>query len=174
MENSKASDVIQSIPEIAKLATYILFLSILLSVVEAEIYFQLLLRVPIFQYMEPTEVVLFSPGTGITLLVYYFGVRLASYFLINTNLHWLPKTTAILSTLAISIIFFTIAFKNDQVIYQMIKLPLHYWWYLVLVILFVGSFHESFPGVKQFIVAHKQFRPILITFWYGLIVGCLN
>jgi len=168
------NDNLSKIPEIAKLISYVLFLSILLGVVEAEIYFQLFLHIPIFQYMDATEVVLFSPGTGVTLLVYYLGIVVAGYFLKEPNLYWFTKLVAILATLVVWGLFFKIAYNNDPVIHEMIVLPLHYWWYLILVVFFTFAFGEYFPGTKQFIDKHKQFRPILLTFWYGLVVGYLN
>ncbi len=175
MERNGPNEItFNKIPEIAKLGAYIIFLSVLLGLIEAEFYYQLLLHIPIFQYMDASEVVLFSPGTGITLLIYYLGIFLLGYFAKEHTLNWFTKSVTLAITISLTIVFFKIAYNNDQVIKEMTRLPLNHWWYIIAIVILVVAYGEFLPGVKDFTIKHSQFKPILIAFWYGLVVAYLN
>jgi len=164
-------DHFANIPELAKLLTYSVFIAILFGVIHVHLYYYVLLHIPIFEYIETSEIILLSGSTGVSLVIYYIGINLPSYFINQTDLNKFQKATTVILSMTISGLYFWFAYRNDPIIREMVMLPLRYWWLLIFLIVFLMAFNHEIESTKKFMSKHRIYQPILLAIWWGLFIG---
>ena len=159
------------VPELARLVTYSLFITILFGVIQVHFYYQLLLHVPIFHYTDTSEILLLSGSTGVSLMIYYIGINLPNYFLQQVMLNTFQKIVVVIIPYAIAGGYYWLAYRNDPIIKEITTLPLRYWWCLGFLVVFLIAFNDDSESTKRFMREHKIYQPMLLALWMGLFSG---
>ena len=162
------------IPELAKLTTYSIFIAILFGVIQVHLYYHIFLHIPIFNYIETSEVILLSGSTGVSLMIYFLGVNLPVYFIQQNSLNRFQKISTVLISYTLAGLYFWLAFRNDAIIREFTLLPIRNWWIIGFLLIFLLAFNTQLESTKRFMSKHKIYQPILLAVWMGLFTGYSN
>jgi hypothetical protein len=174
---SAEKDKYVNLSNIASLISFSLFIAVIFSLLRYHFYFQVLLHVPIFQFIDASELVLMTAGTGITWIFYLGANSLANFIRKEDDFTGFQKWVFQLIILSIGLLYLWINYFNDPIIREFIKWPWHYkYWhiYFTTLILFVIAY--SYKGSKGqiFFEKNKLIIPLLLTLWYALFEGWAN
>lgn len=160
-----------NIPELAKLVTYAVFIAILFGVIQVHLYYHVFLHIPIFQYIETSEVILLSGSTGVSLIIYYLGISLPVYLNNQNELNTFQKISTVLISYTLAGLYFWLAYRNDAIIREFTILPMKHWWVIGFLVIFLIAFNTQLDTTKRFVNRHRIYQPILLAVWMGLFTG---
>lgn len=169
MEESdiKENEII-SVTTITQLISLALFISVLFALVYIQIYYYFLLHVPIFQYLEFSEIPLVAPGIAITWFFYIGALALDKY--IRNTVYFTTFQKYGFRVLIAALIFFYmwVGWHNDPNIKEMIKLPWTYkWWFIPGIGLFVTAYNHKNDNGPVLLQKNKLIIIIALTIWYA-------
>ncbi|MDB5136724.1 MAG: hypothetical protein JWP37_3327 [Mucilaginibacter sp.] len=117
-----------NISKIAEYTTYVIAVGLIYSIAKMYFYYILLLHVPIFQYVDTTELILSFP-TVIFLILYAGPLFVANYIGKSRNFNKEEKLFFIPLLYAFIVFLFIVGKNNDPVVQQFWLLPIKYWKY---------------------------------------------
>ncbi|MFI5138276.1 MAG: hypothetical protein ACHQIM_10660 [Sphingobacteriales bacterium] len=177
MENSGESISSKSVFNIAKITeytTYLLVVGLTYSIAKMYFYYVLLLHVPIFQYVDTTELVLSFP-TAIFLILYVGPIYTANYILKSEKFNKEERILFVLILYTFVIFLFVVAKNNDPVVQQFWMLPIKYWKYGVIPFLFY--LYVMVKGAKRedsFFKKNVFIGILVFALWYGIFESFAN
>jgi len=141
MENQSSDRQLYKIDfsNIPHVLTFGLFLAILFEVIKADLYYEMLLHISIFQYMDVSEIALLSAETGVV-WVLYLGPFFILIFLWNHNKP--PKfIKAIIYSLllAFQLLIMLTAYKNNPLFAAKIDNPFGTYWAIIGWLIFIPT-----------------------------------
>jgi hypothetical protein len=179
MEDSDKSERDQLITpaKITEITAFALFVAILFALVRLHFYYVLLLHIPIFQYLDVSEIVLMTPTTGITWFVYLACINIVPKLQKNEEFTLLQKIIFSLILYALATTYVWMSYRNDSIMREVLLMPFHkgrWWWYFSLVILVVIPFLYPDKEGPKFFKKHIYILPLIITIWYGIYESWAN
>lgn len=166
-----------NLSNIAALISFSLLIAIIFALVRLHFYYQVLLHVPIFQYIDASELVLMTPATGIIWFFYLGSNALAGFLRKSNEFSHLQKWIFQLIILSFGLLYLYISYMNDPIIREVIKWPWHYkYWYIFFtaLILFIIAFNHKDNEGPAFFRRNKFILPLFLTIWYALFEGWAN
>jgi hypothetical protein len=166
-----------NLSNIASLASYSLLMGVTFALLHYHFYFQVLLHVPIFQFIDASELLLITAQAGIPWIFFIGAISLVNFLKRNNDFTVLQKWVFQLLILSLSILYLGINFLNDPIIREVIEWPSHYkYWYIYtfVLIVFVIAYVYPNPTGPIFFQKNKFILPLIITIWYALYGGWIN
>ena len=177
MEKSSApvnSSSIFNISKITEYTTYILIVGLIYSIAKMYFYYILLLHIPIFQYLDTSELILSFP-TAIFLILYVGPIFAANYVGKSPRFNTEEKILFIFILYAFVIFLIVVAKNNDPVVPQFWLLPIKYWEYGIIPFLFCMYVMLKSARKGNSFFKNNIFIGILVfALWYGIFESFAN
>lgn len=165
---------LQNITSIVSLS---FFIGIVFTLVRYHFYYQVLLHIPIFQFIDTSELLLMAPSSAILWIFYIGSMELAKFIKKSDDFTSFQKWVFQITLLLIGLFYVWINYLNDPIVRQFIKLPWHYrYWYIYfpLLIVFIIAFTGKDSRGPVFFRKNKFILPLILTIWYALFEGWAN
>src|ERR1700743_572672 len=131
VNNSVNSRSVFDISKITEYTAYVIVVGLTYSMAKMYFYYVLLLHIPIFQYVDTTELILSFP-TVIFLILYAGPLFIANYIGQSGNFNKEEKIFFIIVLYAFVVFLVIVANNNDPVVEQFWLLPIKYWKYGII------------------------------------------
>lgn len=160
------------------IASFCLLIAVIFAVLRFHFYYQILLHVPIFQFIDASELVLITAGYGIKWLIYLGFGYLPVFINSESGFTNFQRAAFNMIIAVLSLFYLWIIFHNDPLLRQSISWPLYFeYWHLIIYGLFVlylfAFLHPSLKG-PVFFQQNKYLLPIILTIYYASFEGLIS
>ena len=166
-----------NLSNITKLVSFSLFIAVIFTLIRYHFYYQVLLHIPIFQFVDTSELLLMAPTSAVTWIFYLGTFALTDFIKKNDDFTSFQKIIFPIIIYFVGISYIWINYLNDPIIRECIKLPWHYkYWFIWFPLLILCVVAYQFPNTKQphFFKRNKFIIPLVLTIWYALFEGWAN
>jgi hypothetical protein len=166
-----------NLSNITSIVSFSLLIGIVFVLVRFHFYYQVLLHVPIFQFVDASELLLMAPASAIIWIFYLGSMELGKFIRRSDDFTKFQKWVFQLTLVAFGWFYVWINYLNDPIVRQFIKWPWHYaYWYIwfPILMLFVVAFSSQDPQGPVFFKKNRFILPLVLTVWYGLFEGWAN
>lgn len=162
------------ISEVGSYVTFVLMAGLTYSIARMYFYYVLLLHIPIFQYVDTTEIILSFP-TAIFLILYVAPIFVADNVVNKMAIEGKQKALYAILLYGFVIFLIIIAKNNDPIVPQFWRLPLRYWyWGIGIFIAYVVIMVKAKLSLTSFFTGNLAIAILIIALWYGIFESFAN
>lgn len=164
-----------NLSNIAALVSFSLLIAVAFALIRCHFYFQVLLHVPIFQFVDASELVLMTAGSAVTWTFYLGANSLAGFIRKGNDFNSFQKWVFQLFLLSFGLFYVWINYMNDPIIREVVRWPLNYWYiFFPLLALLIIAYLYPNNDMPVFLKNNRFILPLVLTIWYALFEGWAN
>ncbi|MEO7214412.1 hypothetical protein [Mucilaginibacter sp.] len=150
----------------AELTSFAIALAALFSIIRNYVYYVLLLHVPIFQYLDLSDIVLIAPS-GIFWALYISAMEAVNFIASNEKFSKGEKIFyPVLLYVSIGLLTW-IGYYNEPIIEQGMKFLFRNWWLALPLVLYVVIRMKAIDSNKDFFKKNRYAAACILTVWYA-------
>lgn len=168
--NINDKDKYVNLSNIGSIVTFLLLIAVTFALVRYHFYFQVFLHIPIFQFIDASELALITAGTGIKLLFYLGALFLPTFLLGEKDFNNFQKISFTLIIYALGGLYVWINYLGDPVFREFFRSPFRYPYlgvFLPVVILFIVAYFYPNFSMPVFLRKNRLILPIIFALWYA-------
>lgn len=176
IENTNESNKYLNLSNVASLASFSILIAGAFSILRCHLYYQVLLHVPIFHYIDVSELLLMTASTGTAWIIYLTGIFLPPFIRNEKGFTKFQKIVFCSTIYAFAIAYFILNFRNDPIITAVVKWPILLKnsplliCIIVLLILIIIAFIE----LPIFFKKNNLIMPLVLSLFYALFIAWAN
>ena len=178
MENSiQDNNKHLNLSNIGSIISFLLLIAVCFAIVRYHFYFQVFLHIPIFQFIDASELVLITATAGIKWIFYLGAVFLPIFILKEKGFTNLQKLFFSIIVLTLGVFYVRTNYLNDPVFRESLRLAKSWEYlrmFLPLLILFIIAYYYKTINGPEFFKKNKFIIPLIFTFWYGFFESWVN
>jgi hypothetical protein len=133
----------------AQLVSFAIALGVIFSLIRNYIYYILLLHVPIFQYVDLSDIILIAPS-GVFWALYFSAIETANFISKSPKFDRSEKIFYGILLYVFAGVLTWIGFYNEPIVEQGLKFIFRNWWFLIPLILYVAVRLKSVNSENDF------------------------
>jgi hypothetical protein len=151
----------------AQLVSFAIALGVIFSLIRNYIYYILLLHVPIFQYVDLSDIILIAPS-GVFWALYFSAIETANFISKSPKFDRSEKIFYGILLYVFAGVLTWIGFYNEPIVEQGLKFIFRNWWFLIPLILYVAVRLKSVNSENDFFKKNKYTGACILVMWYAI------
>ena len=155
----------------AQLASFAISLGALFALLRNYIYYVLFLHIPIFQYLDLSDIILIAP-TAIFWSVYFGAIDAVNAISNSQKFNSSEKIFYGLTLYAFAGYLTWLGFHNEPAVEQGLKFLFRYWWLIIVLVIYVAIRLKA--NKNDFFKRNRYVAACVLTIWYAIFDSWAN